>query len=110
MLTAVEERWLDRRRRLVRLWPWVGSGMVVMIVGFWGYLLLRRPLLANPFHLMHELQHHAVSEATLVVLAAIGSLMVLATGLLLLVIVALAFAAMANERRLIAMVDRLRGR
>jgi len=34
MLTAVEERWLDRRRRLVRLWPWVGSGMVVMIVGF----------------------------------------------------------------------------
>lgn len=59
---------------------------------------------------MHELQHHAVSEATLVVLAAIGSLMVLATGLLLLVIVALAFAAMANERRLVAMVDRLRGR
>jgi len=78
--------------------------------GVRGYLLLRRPLLANPFHLMHELQHHAVSEATLVVLAAIGSLMVLATGVLLLVIVAFAFAAMANERRLVAMVDRLRGR
>lgn len=108
MLTAVEERWLDRRRRFVALWPVVGSGMVVMVVGFWGYLFLRRPLLANPVHLMHELQRHAVSEATLVVLAAIGSLMVLATGVLLLVIVAFAFAAMANERRLIAMLDRLR--
>jgi hypothetical protein len=108
MLSAVEERFLDRRRTLVRLWPVVGSAMVVVIVGFWGYLFLRRPLLANPFHLMHELEHHAVSDATLVVLALVGSLMVLAMGLMLLVFVALSFAAIGNERRLIAMVDRHR--
>jgi len=108
MLTAVDERFLERRRRLVRIWPWVGSGLAVVIVGFWGYLVVRRPLLANPIHLMHELERHAVSEATLIVLAAIGPLMLLVTGLLLLVVVAFTFAAMANERRLIAMVDRLR--
>jgi hypothetical protein len=109
MLSAADERFLDRRRTLVRLWPVVGIGMAVVIVGFWGYLFVRRPLLANPLHLMHELERHAVSEATLVVLAAVGSLMVLATGLLLLVFVAFAFAAMANERRLIAILDAARG-
>jgi uncharacterized membrane protein YqhA len=110
MLSAMEERFLDRRRTLVRLWPVVGAGMAALVVGFWGYLFLRRPLLANPFHLMHELEQHTVSEATLVVLALVGSLMNLVAGLMLLVFVGLAFAAIANERRLIAMVDRLRMR
>ncbi|MGD2064516.1 MAG: hypothetical protein PVF51_13160 [Nitrospirota bacterium] len=110
MLSAADERFLERRRTLVRWWPVVGAGMVLAILGFWGYLFLRRPLLANPFHLMHELERHALSEETLVVLAVVGSLMVLATGLILLVVVAFVFAAMANERRLIAMVDRLRAR
>lgn len=110
MLSAVDERFLDRRRTFVRLWPAVGTGMALLTVGFWGYLLLRRPLLANPFHLMHALERHAVSGATLVILALVGSLMVLVTGVLLLVFVALAFAAIANERRLLAMIDRLQRR
>ena len=88
----------------------VGGGLVFAVVAFWGYLFVRRPLLANPIYLLHELEHHALSDATLVVLAGIGSLMFVTTGLLLLAFLAFMFVALTNERRLIAMVDRLRER
>jgi hypothetical protein len=110
MLSEAEERFLDRARRRARLWPYAGTTLVALIVGFWGYLWIRQPLLANPLHLLRELERHAVAQSTLIVLAIVGSVMVIATGLLLLALVIVLCDAMASERRLIAMVDRLRQR
>jgi len=79
------------------------------VIIFWGYLFLNIPLLVNPFYVLNQTEKGEISVSSLILLATMGSMAFLIIGFILLAfIVFMFFTGMANERKLIAIIDILR--
>jgi len=107
MLNEKDRALLDRRTQLQRWWPWAGTGLLAAVAGLWGYLLLRESLLVHPWALMARIEAGSVSDGTLAALALLGSVGFLALGIVMLAVIALLWAALKNERRLLDIIRRL---
>ena len=105
-LTETEQSFIDRRRRLTRAWPYVGSGMLVLIVSFLVWLVMARPLLANPFFVMAQLERGAIDQPTLVLMAGMLPVTIFVALGVCIATVVLAFAAFSNERRYLALHEK----
>lgn len=108
MVSCEQERFLLKRRLLVRAWPWVGAVLLAIIVGFWGWLFFAQPLLANPMHVLEAVRTQAIPADTLWLMAGILPLTVLATGVLLMILMLFLFAGRRNEKKLLDIIDALR--
>jgi hypothetical protein len=96
---------LERRRRLLRWWPVVGWLLLVASFGLALWLLVTAPLLINPVAAAAAIESEQVPWPTIEAMAALlpyASLLALA---LLVVLVLFMFAAMAQQRRLLALID-----
>jgi hypothetical protein len=109
MISDDERAWLQRRTQLQRWWPWAGGVLLSAVLGLWGALFLSGSLLVNPWALLERLERDDISAPTLAALAVIGSIGFLSLGILMLAVLALLWAAMRNERRLLDIIRRLRG-
>jgi uncharacterized integral membrane protein len=98
---------LARRRRQVGQWPWLAGLLLLVIIAVFAVIWLKAPLQLNPLAILSYFRSGALPDTELVVIAARGSLALIACGLLLLVIVLLLSLSVENERRLIALVDDL---
>ncbi len=107
VLSESEAEFIDRRSRLIRLWPYAGAASLVVIASLAGYLLVFRPLLINPFYVLQQVEADSIPDATLLLMAAITPLAILCSLLVLLAVIALAFAGFANERKLITLIKKL---
>lgn len=99
--------YLDRRRRQIRYWPWLAVLMLVIITGVFVAIWWKTPLQLNPLAILGHFRTGLLPDTELVVIAARGSLGLIACGLLLLVILLLISLSVDNERRLIAIIDQL---
>jgi hypothetical protein len=79
--------------------------LVLLVFGSW--LLTARPLLANPFEVMRLLEQDAIEQATLILMAAMLPIMMLACLGLLAAILAFAHFGFLNERRYLRLLGRL---
>lgn len=109
LLSETEAKLIERRSRLIRIWPYAGTASLAGVVIMAGYLIVANPLLINPFYVIAQIEADSIPQSTLLLLAVIAPLAVLLSLLILVVMIAYVFAAMGNEKRLIAIVDRLRG-
>ncbi len=105
-LTPTEQAFVDRRRRLLSLWPYAGSGLVAGMLGFALWLWFSAPLMINPLATVAALKSGSLEESTLAVIAVMLPILLLAMLGAFLVVVGLFFAAFRNERRLLELLDR----
>ncbi len=102
-----QRRYLDRRAAMIRWWPLAGWSMLLITVATWSYLFYRVPLLVNPYAVVHAMNEGTLGGGTLAMLAVLAPVAVLGCGVLLVCGLLLMFAAMGNERRLLAIVEAL---
>ena len=108
MLTEAEKAFVERRRRLLRLWPYVGSGMLALITGFAVWLVITRPLMANPFFVMAAMERGNINQFTLKLMAVMLPVVIWTALFVCLVTVFFSFAAFSNERKYQALLEKCR--
>ncbi len=107
-LNPTDQAFVDRRRRLLALWPYTGGGILAGLLGFTTWLWFFAPLMVNPWATVEALKSGSVEESTLYVMAVMLPILMLACLGAFVVMVGLFFAAFRNERRLIDILDRQR--
>ena len=106
-LSAQETSFIEKRNALARCWPITGSILMIVIALLCVWLLISRPLLVNPWHVLSQLRAESISESTLILMAAILPVAVLMCLVLTIVIILLGFSFFSKERKYIAMIHRL---
>ncbi|HOC42475.1 MAG TPA: hypothetical protein PKJ99_05575 [Thermoanaerobaculales bacterium] len=109
-LTEDDAVFVDQRRGLARRWRYVGWALLAAIVGVVGFLFLTSPLLVAPWEVAGRIRTDSIPPTTLQVMGLMLPLAILGCFVLLVVVVAFQFAAAANERRLLQIIDSLLGR
>ena len=104
MLSEQDRRFVRRRERLLRWWPWAAGGLLLAIAALWGYLFVSGSLLVNPWLLLKRLEEGSVPTGTLAALAVLGSIGFLTLGALMLAMVCVLWGALRIERRLLRMI------
>jgi hypothetical protein len=102
-----ERRFLDQRRRLVARWRIVGWVMLAAIGVMVLFMYLRNPMLVNPWLVMDGVEAQSIPPATLGMMAILLPVIFLVCCFLIAVLVIFQFGWVANERRLLEIVDKL---
>jgi hypothetical protein len=102
-----DEKFIRRRRKLVRYWRFVGPLLWIMILGFAAWTYVRSRLLIDPFAMLARLEAGDLPESTLVIMAALTP--VFFTGLLVLftALILVMYGAISGEKRYLAIIDGL---
>lgn len=101
-----EQEFLDRRRRFVRSWRYVGISLLFLVAGMGFWLYFKKPLLANPVYVVEELQRGGVDQRTLEFMAALLPVTIVLIVFLCVVFLLLTFAAFSNEAKYLAIISR----
>ena len=106
-LTDKEREFLDRRTKLIRLWPVTGGILLCLLLGLAAWLYAFNPLLANPFVVFSRIRSGSIPPPELELMAALLPIVFLLAVAVTLFTVLLAFAELRNEKRQIAVIRRL---
>jgi hypothetical protein len=101
-----EKAFLEKRRRFVRFWRYVGPSLFFLVAGTGGWLYFRYPLLANPAHVVAELQRGGINPQTVEFMAVLLPVAIALILFLCGVFVLLTFASFANERTYLEVITR----
>lgn len=99
------ERFLEKRRTLLTAWRYAGPLLLLGIGGFAAYLYFNTPLLINPFAVASGIESGSVEQSTLQLLALFVPVLFITVCFLLVVLVVLIYAAFANEKKYLAILD-----
>ncbi len=109
-LDRTQQEFLEKRRKLVRSWPSMGLilliGMVVTLLWLW----IQQPLLINPYEVVDRLESGSIDSATIALMAVMLPLLFLICFVLLMIVVLFAYAAFANEKKHLKIIDILMSR
>ena len=105
-LTPAEQAFVEKRRKLVALWPYAGVGLLAGMLGFAAWLWFFVPTMINPLVTAEAIKNGALEETTLYAMALMLPALLLACLGAFAVVVALFFVAFGNERKLIDIIDR----
>jgi hypothetical protein len=108
-LSDEQREYLAGRNRLVKRWPAVGAGLLAAIALVLLFLHSRSPLLINPLYTTRLIETGGVPDHTMAEMAAKLPVVFLVCCGLLVAVVLFQFAVMANERRLLGLIDELAG-
>lgn len=106
--SEADAKFLDQRRRLNRHWRVAGWFLLAAITAVLGFLFVTNPILVSPWEVAARLRTGTLPLSTLQTMALMLPVTFLGCFVLLVAVVVFQFAAAANERRLIAIVDVLR--
>lgn len=104
-MTPEQLAYLDSRRRQIRYWPWLAGGIVTLVAGFYAWLWAVAPMNLNTALVLQQFHSKLLSYEELVMLAARGTLALIACGLFVLVLVLLVSVALWNEARLLRLLE-----
>jgi len=108
-LSEQEARFLENRTRLVNAWRYIGLVLLVSLAGLVGWLFWFVPLPANPFTVLTRLKGDSIPSSTMTLSTALLPIMFLTCAFLALVIVLFVYAAVANERKYLLIVQKMTG-
>lgn len=103
-MTPAQEEFVARRASQIAYWPWVGSAILLFLIGIFAFVYVRFPLYVQPSYLATQLSFNRVPQDTLLRIAAMGSLAMVGCAAFLLVIFLLIFLTLWNEKRLIVII------
>jgi hypothetical protein len=99
------ERFLEKRRTLLAAWRYAGPLLLLVIGGFAAYLFISTPLLINPVAVAAGIESGSIEQSTLQLLAMFVPFLFITACFLLVVLVVLMYAAFANEKKYLAILD-----
>jgi len=108
-LSEDEARFLKRRRWFVKSWKVVAVLVVVGLGAVLVYLSISAPQLVNPMHVARQLEAKAVERLDLEVQAVLLPVAILGWFAIVAAVIVLGFGVIANERKHLAIIDRLTG-
>jgi hypothetical protein len=108
-LSNEEMYFLAKRARLVKAWRYVGTVLLVGVIGISAWLFRFRPLLADPFTVLARLNNDSIPASTMALSAALLPIMFLICMVLALAILLFTFAAFANEKKYLSVIRKMAG-
>lgn len=106
-LGDADRQFLRQRRFFVRTWPAVGGGLLALDVGLTLWFWTGPADLFNPWVVSRNLMANQVPQSTLFLMAALFPLVFTLCLLLAAAVVILGFGVMCQERRYLAIINRL---
>ncbi len=106
-LKEEQRKFIETRSKFVKTWPFVGTGLLAIILGLGTWLFLTKRLLANPFFVLNQLKTNAISLPTLTLMAGLLPVVILLCLFLVVVVIIFAFAAFSNEKKYLAIIKSL---
>ncbi len=70
MINRKDRTFLDKRKKLQRYWPIMGTIMIVMLLGLVIYLYIKSPKLINPFLVVDLIKTNSMSPSTMALMTA----------------------------------------
>ena len=107
MLTEEERKFLSSRDKFCRSWPFVGSMMIFGWAVFIFWIVLRVPLLGNPYYVLKQIQYGFLGEPEKQLLAGMCPMLFALVGVIVLLFLFIGFSWNEQEKRLLNMVDRV---
>lgn len=104
-LSAEQQEFLQRRRAVIRRWPFVGGGLIAALVMFCGWLYVRSPLLIDPTEIVRRLEGGGLDTTTLMALAGMVPILFIGCLVLLLLVILFTFARFRTESRYLALLS-----
>ena len=101
------QAFLEKRRRLLQAWQWVGPLCLLLIIGLWLWLYLHSPLLVNPFEIASRLENETLDSSILPVMALMLPIIILACLGLLIAIIVFMYAVFSNEKKYMEIINEL---
>lgn len=92
-------KFLEKRKRLLKFWPWAGSSLLLLIIGLAIYFYIRIPLIINPWEVISRLESGTLAKSSLETMAVLLPIVFGLVFFLLVVIGVLIFMALANEKK-----------
>lgn len=108
LLNQQQNSYLEKRRKFVHLWHYVGPLLLIGILGFATYLFVNTPLLINPYEILSRLESHSIKQSSLEMMAVLLPIMFIVVCFLLIVLVAIMYAAFSNEKKYLEIVDEIK--
>jgi hypothetical protein len=106
-LTEQERVFIERRAKLVRVWPIVGAICLAGVLCLTAWLWFTRPWLVNPWAVFSGLEAGLIPGPTILLMAAMLPVVVLTSLFVLVVCLLYCFAAFSNERKHLEIIRRL---
>ena len=103
-LDSKESEFIEKRARLLKLWPWFGGGLLLMLVFLGAWMWISVPFMINPWHVFAALEAATLPASTLDIMAAMLPVVILLFLVFVAAILLMLFAAFASERRLIRLL------
>lgn len=104
-----QKSFLQKRRKLLKLWPYVGPLKLLGVLGLMFYLMMYSPLLTNPLEVSARIQAGSLAQSTLEMMAMLLPIMFITTCFTLVTLIVLMYASFSNEKKYIKMIDTLEG-
>jgi hypothetical protein len=104
-LNPQAEHFLEKRRTLLAVWRYTGPLLLLAIGGFVAYLFVNTPLLINPVAATSGVKSGSVEQSTLHMMAVFVPVLFITVCSLLVVLIVLMYAAFANEKKYLAILD-----
>ncbi len=107
-LTKPQKEFLLKRQRLVQLWPFVGTCLLLFILFIPGWMYFHNPLLINPLAVAAEVNAASLEPSTLILMAILFPVGILLAFFVLTVLVLLGFGVIFNEKKYQQIIDALK--
>ncbi len=106
-LLEADRSFVERRARLTRTWPAVGSVVLLGLGGLVVWLFATNSLLVNPVRVAQGIESGGISDETLAFMAGLLPVAVLTSIVVVFAVLVLSFKMAANERRHIEIIEAL---
>jgi hypothetical protein len=107
-LSEQQNDYLDKRRKFLQSWRYVGPLLLLGIVGLATYLYVRSPLLINPHEVISRLQSGSIKQPSLEMMAVLLPIMFILVCFLLIALVAMMYVAFSNEKKYMEIVSEIK--
>ena len=101
------QAFLEKRRRLLKTWRWIGPLCLLLIFVLLLWLYLHSPLLVNPFEIVSRIENETLESSILSLMALMLPIIVLACFGLLIAIIVFMYAVFSNEKKYMEIINEL---
>ena len=105
MINQKDRNFIDKRKKLHRYWPIMGTTMILMMLGLVIYLFIRTPKLINPFLVVELIKTNAIDPRTMVLMTAMCPVLTIFLLFTVAVVIVYVWAFMVLEGRYHKILD-----
>lgn len=105
MVRTRDQNFLERRKKLNRLWPIVGTALAATLVLLYILLFIRTPKLVNPYLVMDLIHTGQLADGSLQLLALICPIAIIFLFLTVGVVILFGFGWYKTEKRYLRIIE-----